>query len=395
MTSLSGQDLKIRQIIKDLKDDISTTRRFFHQNPELSGLEFGTQKYILDFLNKEGIEASPLAETGVIGTIYGEKKGGVIALRADMDALPVNEIANHDYKSTRAGISHACGHDGHMTILLYAAKLLQQNRKDLEGTIRLIFQPAEESIGGAERMIAAGCLQNPSVNEVYGIHLWSSYPVGEIRTKVGPIMSTNSEIRVTIKGKSGHGAMPHLAVDSILVAAQFITNLQAVVARNISPFASTVISFGTIEGGSAPNVIAPEVKLRGTIRAMSDEDKDYLVHRIRDVLEGTAKAHLAEGHLEVLQEGAYITLVNHPTPTAKVLEKAKEIVGAERVLPAETMGAEDFSYYAKKVPGCFVFIGAGNDQAGIHFPQHHCSFDIDELSLQVGVELFLRLAGLP
>lgn len=384
---------QIRQIIKQLANDLSATRRHLHRYPELSGEEVSTQRYILDFLEKEGISCQKIAGTGVIGTIFGDKAGPCIGLRADMDALPVNEVANHDYVSTHTGVSHACGHDGHMAILLFTAKILQQERKKLKGTIRLIFQPAEESIGGAERMIAEGCLNNPKVEEVYGIHLWSSYPVGEIRTKVGAIMSTNNEIKVTIKGKSGHGAMPHLAVDSILVAAQFINNLQAVVARNISPFASTVISFGTIEGGTAPNVIAPEVRLRGTIRAMSDDDKAFLIKRIGEVLEGTAKAHLAEGKLEVVSEGAYITLVNAQVPTEKAQKIAANIVGLENVLTAETMGAEDFSYYAKELPSCFLFIGAGNLQKGIEYPQHHCSFEIDEESLQIGVELFLQICG--
>lgn len=385
----------IRQSIKDLRGELSALRRHFHQFPELSGEEYQTQQYILNYLNKLGIECAPLATTGVIGTIYGQLPGECLALRADMDALPVNEVANHSYASQRAGIAHACGHDGHMTILLGTAKLLQQSRDKLSGQVRLIFQPAEENIGGAERMIAEGCLQNPTVKEVYGIHLWSSYPVGEIRTKVGPIMATNNEIRVQIKGKSGHGAMPHLAVDSIVVAAQFLTNLQTVVARNISPFASTVISFGMIEGGTAPNVIAPVVNLRGTIRAMSDEDKAYLIKRIDEVLQGTAKAHLAEATLEVIAEGAYITLVNHPLATAKVIAKAKEIVGPEKVQSTETMGAEDFSYYAKEVPGCFIFLGSGNPQLGIVHAQHHCSFDIDEQALEIGVELFLRICQLP
>ena len=384
----------IRCEIKDLSNSISQTRRFLHQNPELSGEEWQTQRFILDFLQAEGIECSPMAQTGVVGTIYGELEGECIGLRADMDALPVNEIFNHNYGSKRSGIAHACGHDGHMTILLYTAKLLQAARHRLKGQVRLIFQPAEENIGGAERMIAEGCLKNPDVKEVYGIHLWSSYPVGEIRSKIGPIMSTNNEIRVCIKGKSGHGAMPHLAVDSIVVASQFITNLQAVVARNISPFASTVISFGTIEGGTAPNVIAPEVNLRGTIRAMSDEDKAYLIQRIEEVLQGTAKAHLAEATLEVISEGAYITLVNHPIATAKALSCAQRIVGADQVLTAETMGAEDFAYYAKEVPSSFIFIGAGNLAKGICHAQHHCSFDIDELSLEIGIELFMQVSGL-
>ena len=384
----------IRPELINLKPQLVACRHYLHQHPELSAKEYETQAYILNFLKKEGIECKEMGTTGVIGTIHGAKKGKVIALRADMDALPVTEKTGAAFSSVKDGVMHACGHDGHMAILLFAAKLINQSKSSLKGSVRLIFQPAEENIGGAERMISEGCLKNPSVEEIYGLHLWGAYPTGEIRTKSGPIMATNNEIKVTITGKSGHGAMPHQGIDSIVVAAQFISSIQTIVARNTSPFSSSVITFGTIEGGSAPNVIAPEVRLRGTIRSMSDEDKALLVKRIDEVLKGTCQAFNCQGELEVVHEGAYITLVNDHQRTENVLKIAKNLVGDSLVGEAYTMGAEDFSYYANELPACYFFVGAGNEEKRIIYPQHHSKFDLDDDSLLIGTEMFVRICGL-
>lgn len=384
----------IRKEILDLSNEISKTRRHFHQYPELSFKEHQTQKYILDFLKNENIEHKVLCGTGIIATIYGARPGKTIALRADMDALNVQEDSTHEYKSKIDGVMHACGHDGHMTIVLYATKLINDKRDQLEGNVRIIFQPAEETIGGAQKMIDEGALKNPDVDEAYALHLWGVYPLGEIRTKQGPIMATNNEIEIVIEGKSGHGAMPHHGIDSIVVAAQFITNLQAVVARNISPFSASVITFGTINGGSARNVLAPSVKLTGTIRSMSDDEKAFIISRINDVLEGTCRSNQCKGHLNIIKDGAYITLVNDEKCTEKVKEIARGIVGSQNVLHAETMGAEDFSFIAKEVPSCYFFLGASNEQKGITYPQHHSKFDIDEDSLLIGIEMFMRIVNL-
>lgn len=381
----------LRPELINLKSQLVACRHYLHQNPELSTEEYETQAYILQFLEAEGIECTKMGDTGVIGTITGAKAGKVIALRADMDALPVMEQTGANFCSKKEGVMHACGHDGHMAILLFAAKLINQNKSSLKGAVRLIFQPAEENIGGAERMIEEGCLNNPTVEEIYGLHLWGAYPTGEVRTKSGPIMATNNEIRITITGKSGHGAMPHQGIDSITVTAHFLSAIQTIVSRNTSPFASSVVTFGTIEGGTAPNVIAPSVKLRGTIRSMSDADKALLVKRIDEILKGTCQAFACSGELEVVKEGAYITLVNDREKTEKVLRLACELVGEQNVGEAYTMGAEDFSYYAKAVPACYFFVGAGNEEKGIIYPQHHSKFDLDDDALLIGTEMLLRI----
>ncbi len=385
---------KIRSEVKDLKQHIVETRRYLHQHPECSAKEFETQKFIINFLENEGIKCTKMADTGVIATIQGKNAKKTIALRADMDALPVEEQNDCPYKSKIEGVMHACGHDGHMTILLYTAKLLNDNKKRLNCNVRLIFQPAEEEFGGAERMIKEGCLKNPTVDEIYGLHLWGAYPTGEIRSKSGPIMATNNEIRVSIAGKSGHGAMPHQGIDSILVAAQFINSVQSIVSRNMSPFSTSVVSFGTIEGGTAPNVIAPEVRLRGTIRSMSDEDKAYIIERLHEVLEGTCNAFKATGKLDVIKDSAYLTLVNDQECTESVMKIAQDLVGTKLTGEAYTMGAEDFSYYAKEIPACYFFVGAANESKGIIYPQHHARFDLEDDSLLIGIEMMLRICAI-
>ena len=381
--------VKILPEVSAIKDKIIANRRDFHMHPELGFGEHRTAKIIADKLKSYGIDVKKgIGRTGVLGDLQGNGSGKTIALRADMDALPIQEISDVSYKSENEGIMHACGHDGHIAMLLGAAKILSQNKDRFKGNIRFIFQPAEEGEGGARYMIADGCLNN--VDEIYGMHLWNYQPYGEIGVKSGSIMAAADIFDVIIKGVGGHGAMPQGTVDAIVTASNLIMSLQTIVSRNTDPLQSTVITVGEINGGHSFNVIADEVKLRGTVRAMTEENRMMVKSRMQEIIDGVAKSTGAKIGMDY-QDG-YPPTINDVNATQFVASVANKIISKGTIEPYHTMGAEDFSYYLQKIPGCYFFIGSAPSNAKPMSVPHHCShFDIDERALLVGTSVFVQL----
>ena len=380
--------INIKKEIQKISEHIYSYRRDFHQYPELSFQEYRTAEKISKHLESFGIEhRTEVGKTGVVGEIvFGD--GPTIALRADMDALPIQEVGDLKFKSKNEGVMHACGHDGHMAILLGAANALSKNKKLKKGKVRFIFQPAEEGAGGARYMIKDGCLDQ--VDEIYGLHLWNYQPVGEIGVKNGPIMAAADMFDIIIKGKGGHGATPQGTVDAIVVASNLITMLQTIVSRNTNPLDNTVVTIGEINGGQNFNVIADEVRLTGTTRAYTENNRNMIKKRMQDIIDGVSKSFGAEIVLKY-KEG-YPPTVNHEDPTKLVLEASSMVVGKGAGYPYLSMGGEDFSYYLQKVPGCFFFVGSAPDKNNILSTPHHCShFDIDERSLLIGASVYVNL----
>ena len=380
--------INIKKEIQKISEHIYSYRRDFHQYPELSFQEYRTAETISKHLESFGIDhRTGVGKTGVVGEIvFGD--GPTIALRADMDALPIQEVGDLKYKSKNEGVMHACGHDGHMAILLGAANALSKNKKLKKGKVRFIFQPAEEGAGGARYMIKDGCLDQ--VDEIYGLHLWNYQPVGEIGVKNGPIMAAADMFDIIIKGKGGHGATPQGTVDAIVVASNLITMLQTIVSRNTNPLDNTVVTIGEINGGQNFNVIADEVRLTGTTRAYTENNRNMIKKRMQDIIDGVSKSFGAEIVLKY-KEG-YPPTVNHEDPTKLILEASSMVVGKGAGYPYLSMGGEDFSYYLQKVPGCFFFVGSAPDKNNILSTPHHCShFDIDERSLLIGASVYVNL----
>ena len=380
--------INIREEIKNIKDEIYAIRRHFHRYPELSFKEFNTAETISEHLDKLGISHKKgVGKTGVVGEItFGP--GPTIALRADMDALPIQEENNLDYKSLNDGVMHACGHDGHMAILLGAANALSKNSKLKKGTVRFIFQPAEEGLGGAKYMIEDGCLDK--VDEIYGLHLWNYQLYGEVGIKDGPVMASADLFDIEVSGKGGHGATPQGTVDAIVVASNLVTMLQTIVSRNTNPLESTVLSIGKIKGGHNFNIISDKVHMSGTTRSYTEENRKMIKQRMKEVVEGVSKSFGAD--IKLNYKDGYPPTVNHSSQVEKVLEAASSIVASGAKNPYLSMGGEDFSYYLQNKPGCFFFVGSAPNENEILSTPHHCShFNIDERALLVGASVYLNL----
>ena len=380
--------MNIRSEIKDIEKNIIDWRRDFHQYPELGFDEHRTSKIIGEALKEMGLAPQMnVGKTGVTADLtFGE--GPTIALRADMDALPMQETSGLDFSSKHDGVMHACGHDGHMAMLLGAAKVLTQNGDSFNGTVRFIFQPAEEGAGGARYMIEDGCLDG--VDEIYGIHVWNYQPVGEVGITDGPVLAAADMFEIKIKGIGGHGAAPQGTIDAVVVASHLVQALQTIVSRNTNPLESTVVTIGTINGGHNFNIIADEVTLSGTARAYTEENRNLIKTRMAEIIDGVAKTFGAEISFDY--EDGYPPTINHTDPVNKVLKAAERVVGEKAGMPYLSMGGEDFSYYLQKIPGCFFFVGsAPNDQKLFETP-HHCShFTMDERALLVGPSIYLNL----
>ena len=380
--------IKIREEIKNIKDEIYTIRRHFHRYPELSFKEFNTAETISQHLNNLGISHKKgVGKTGIVGEInFGP--GPTIALRADMDALPIQEENNLDYKSLNDGVMHACGHDGHMAILLGAANALSKNSKLKKGTVRFIFQPAEEGLGGAKYMIEDGCLDK--VDEIYGLHLWNYQLYGEVGIKDGPVMASADLFDIEVSGKGGHGATPQGTIDAIVVASNLVTMLQTIVSRNTNPLESTVLSIGKIKGGHNFNIISDKVHMSGTTRAYTEENRKMIKQRMKEVIEGVSKSFGAD--IKLNYKDGYPPTVNHSSQVEKVLEAASSVVASGAKNPYLSMGGEDFSYYLQNKPGCFFFVGSAPNENEILSTPHHCShFNIDERALLIGASVYVNL----
>lgn len=377
------------QEVDAIAPEIVSNRRDFHMHPELGFEEVRTAGRLVELLRGYGLEVETMVGTGVVAYLRGAKPGKTLLVRADIDALPVQELSTHDYRSTHPGKMHACGHDAHMAILLGVAKVLASRQHELAGTVKLVFQPAEEGPGGALPMIEAGVLENPKVEAAIGFHVWNNLPVGQIGVRSGPIMANTDQFDLFIEGKGGHGAMPHLSVDAIAVAGQVISALQTIVARNVSPLDSAVVTLGKIRGGDRHNIIAQTVELSGTVRSFSKTVGEMLPRRIEEVVAGITGALGASYRLEY--ERTYPATVNDPGMTELVRRAAAEVVGEEQVIECEpSMGGEDMAYFLREVPGCYFFIGTANAERGLDNPHHHPGFDLDERGLPIGAKVVVQ-----
>lgn len=382
--------MDIKVLAKKYKDYVVEMRREFHMYPESSFEEFRTSKRVKEELDKMNIPYESLAGTGVLATIEGEKEGKTVALRADMDALEIQETTDVEYKSKNDGKMHACGHDGHTSMLLGAAKMFMDIKDEIKGTIKLIFQPAEEIAGGAKKMIEESDFMD-SVDSVFGIHLWSDLETGKVSVEEGPRMASADFFNIYVKGEAGHGSMPHQTVDAVVVGSSIVMNLQSFVSREMSPLDSVVLSIGSINAGTRFNIIAGEATLSGTSRCFKPEIREQFPKAIERISKGIADAYRASAEVEY----------NYGTPptineeeSAKIAQGAVDkILGKKgNVQMEKTTGGEDFAFFLEKAPGAFAFVGMRNEEKGACYPHHHDKFNLDEDALEIGSSLYVQYA---
>ncbi|MEN9259806.1 MAG: M20 family metallopeptidase [Thermostichus sp. HHBFW_bins_43] len=380
----------LRPAVQALQPELVTWRRHIHKYPELGFREEQTAAYISQRLKSWGIpHQTGIAHTGIVAIIEGEQPGPTLALRADMDALPIEEANEVEYRSCLPNTMHACGHDGHTAIAMGTAKLLQQHRQHLRGRVKVIFQPAEEGPGGAKPMLEAGVLKNPDVEGILGLHLWNNRPLGSIGVKSGPSMAFADRFQIQVIGRGGHAAIPHQTVDAIVVGSQIVSALQTIVSRNVDPMLPAVVTVGRFRAGDAFNVIAPSAEIWGTVRSFHPEVAELIPKRIEEIVAGICQAHGATYEFQF--ERRYPAVHNDPAMTALVEKSVRQVFGSEAVIiPEMTMGGEDVSFFMNEVPGCYFFVGSANSEKGLDYPHHHPRFDFDEGALGIGVELFLR-----
>ena len=385
---------QIQALAKKYKEDFIAVRHHLHANPELSYKEFETSKYVQSKLTEFGIPFTVMAETGVVGLIEGKNPSSkVIALRADMDALPILEENNIPYKSKVDGVMHACGHDVHTTCLLGAAKILNELKAEWEGTVKLIFQPGEEkNPGGASIMIREGVLENPKPQCIFGLHVHPGLQLGQLSFRAGKVMASADELYLTVKGKGGHAASPHLSVDPILIASHLVVSLQQIISRNRNPHNPSVLSITAFNAGTTTNVIPNEVKIMGTFRAM-DEAWRFEAH---ELIRRNAKLLVESmgGELDIHIDVGYPTVYNNEVLNEKAKEKAADFLGSAHVEETELrMGAEDFGYYSQVIPGCFFRLGVMNKEKGITSGVHTPTFNIDENAIEAGMAMMAWLGS--
>ena len=384
----------IKALAKKYAPEFIEVRHHLHAHPELSYQEYETSKFVQGKLTEYGIPFSIMATTGVVGLIEGKNPGSrIIALRADMDALPIREENDVHYRSRNEGVMHACGHDVHTTCLLGAAKILNELKNEWEGTVKLIFQPGEEkNPGGASYMIRDGVLENPEPQGILALHVHTAMEVGKLSFRSGQVMASADELYITVKGKGGHAASPHLAVDPVLISSHLIIALQQVLSRNNNPFNPSVLSITSINGGNTTNVIPNEVKMMGTFRAM-DETWRFKAHELIRII-GTDLVRSMGGELDLHIDVGYPCVINNEKLNAAARQKAEEFLGAENVSETELrMGAEDFGYYARQVPACFYRLGTMNAAKGITAGVHTPVFNIDESAIEVGIGMMAWLGS--
>jgi amidohydrolase len=381
-----------QHLIEEAADDLVAMRRDFHAHPELSFQEVRTAGIVADRLRELGLEVRDgVGKTGVVGSLRGHDSGRIVALRADIDALPIREQNDVPYVSRNADVMHACGHDGHTAILLTVARVLSQLRDDFAGEVRFVFQPGEETAGGAPAMLADGAFAEPKPRAVFGLHLWNNLPVGMVGVRDGPLFAHTDELNVVIKGSGGHGAMPHQTVDPVVVAAQVVLALQTMVSRETSPLEPAVLTIGSIHGGTAFNIVPSEVRLQGTVRTFTDGLQAQMRERIESVVRGITSGMRASYSYEYV--ASCPAVVNEPRMSELVRRVAMRTFGEDQVTePEPTMGGDDMSYFLREAPGAYFFLGSANPERGLDAPHHHPRFDIDEAALPRGARLLAEVA---
>ncbi len=386
---------QLKSDIDERVPDMVALRRDLHEHPELAFEEVRTSGIVAQRLRALGLEVQTgVAKTGVVGLLKGgasQPGAKTIAIRADMDALPIFEMNDIEYRSKVDGKMHACGHDGHTTIALAVADILSKRRAELNGNVKFIFQPAEETIGGAEPMVKEGAMDG--VDGVIGLHLISDYAVGRVGVRAGTVFASADKFIATVRGKGGHAAMPETAVDPIVTAAYIITALQTLISRETSPFSPTVITVGKLQAGTAFNIIPETAELHGTMRAFSHEHREKMIRRISEVATGVASAMGATCEISFFD--GCLPCTNDATMTELVHKVAVEAVGADKVDEGEevmTTGSDDMAYFLQAVPGCYFIVGANNAEKGASYPHHHPRFNVDEDAMPIGVEVLTRAA---
>ena len=386
--------MDIKALVKEHNDELIELRRDLHKHPELGFKEFRTSKKVASYLKGLGLDVTEnVAETGVVGLLKGDNPGKTLMLRADMDALPIKEQNDVEYKSQNEGVMHACGHDGHTSMLMVAAKILSKHKDKINGNIKFVFQPNEEG-EAARRMIDEGVLENPKVDGAFGIHLWSPIESGKIAISHGAVMGGLYEFELKIKGQGGHTSAPHDAIDPIIVASNIIQNVQSIQTREIDPLKPTLIMFGQINGGTATNIIPEEVMLRGTIRFLYRDNPGGNARpkeRFERIIKNVCDSHRAEYELEYIVESPPV--YNNEDMVELAYESAQEVLDKKSdIVDYTNLAGEDFGEFSDEVPSTFYFIGTGNEEKGTNFAHHHPKFNIDEDTLSLGVEMHVRSA---
>jgi len=379
---------EVTKLSKSMSEELRALRRDFHQFPELSFKEFETARKIAIYMKELGYEVKEnVGKTGVVALLKGAKENPTVALRADMDALPVKEMTGLSYASKNDGVMHACGHDIHVTCALGAAKILASLKDELQGSVKFIFQPAEEINAGAKAMIDDGVFEDPPVSFIFGLHNNPEIPVGKVGLKEGPLMAAVDSTFINVRGQGGHAAYPHRVIDPIVCASSIVMNLQTIVSRNVDPQKAAVISFGSINGGIANNVIPDEVKLTGTVRTFDEGLRDSIEGWMKRTVENTASSLGCKVEFNYRRD--LPPVVNHPEATKIALWAAQKVFGEDGIiLPTPSMGGEDFALYQKKVPGCYFWLGVGNPDIDAIHPWHSPHFKADEDALWRGAALF-------
>jgi amidohydrolase len=367
---------------KNLFNYTQTLRRDFHSHPELGFEEFRTSKIITRELHATGMDEikTEIAKTGVVALLKGARPGPVVLLRFDMDALPIEEINETEYSSKHEGVMHACGHDGHIAVGLTVAKILAAHKNELAGTVKFVFQPAEEGQGGADLMVKEGVLENPKPDYSLSFHVWNENEVNWFGITPGPIMAAAESFRIAITGKGGHGASPHQTIDPVYAASQIVTALQSIVSRNVNPLESAVVSVGSLKGGTAFNIIPPDIEIKGTIRTFKADVRALVLKRLCEIVEGISNSLGCESEIEF---GPVIHAVSNDKALTQHVKNVTSKLFPESTIDSNacTMGSEDFSFMVRDVPGCYIFVGSANHEKGLDAKHHHPQFDFDESAL--------------
>lgn len=381
-----------KQEATDLYNDLVRVRRDLHRHPELGFQETRTAGIVAETLTGLGLEVQAgVGQTGVVALLEGARPGPTVLLRFDMDALPIQEESAHEYVSLNPGVMHACGHDGHVAMGLGLARIFARRQADMAGSLKFLFQPAEEGLGGALAVMADGALENPRPDVALAMHLWSPVHLGQARVVEGPAMASSSVFTITVEGKGGHGAAPHLATDPIIAAAHVVVALQSIVSRNTDPHSSVVVSIGEFSAGTTFNVIPERAVLKGTVRSY-----DTATHRMvyRRILEMATNVAAAFGCVATMETVAIVASVNNaPEPTAVVRAATEGVLGAENILEHRTMAAEDMGFILQEIPGCYFFVGCSNGSPTTHHAHHHPQFDFDERAMVNGVAIMAEAAA--